>query len=83
MSITIERAPDGERFVVLLDNGIAYDYFDTAEDAEACRVKLVKEGAVTEVIEDAIDDLRQALMADPYNLDRDQADKAIKNEVNF
>lgn len=83
MPITIERAPDGERFVVLMDVGIPYDYFATAEEAEACRVKLVKEDAVTEVIEDAIDDLQLALMADPYNLDSDQADKAIKDAVNF
>ena len=69
--------------IAVFTDGLCHDFFDTLEETEACAAQLKIDNRWEEFVEDAIDDLRQALMADPYNLDSKQADKAIKDEVNF
>ena len=74
---------DHEGRVAVFTDGICHDFFETLEAAEACVVELKKENAWVEFITDAIDDLRCNLMAAPYNLTGGEADRAIRDEVNF
>lgn len=69
--------------IAVFTDGLCHALFDTLEEAKACAAQLKVDNLWEEFIENAIDDLRIALMADPYNLDSKQADKAIKDEVNF
>ena len=69
--------------VAVFTNGICHDFFETLEAAEACVVELKKEDAWVEFTTDAIDDLRFNLMAAPYNLTGNQADRVIRDEANF
>ena len=69
--------------IAVFTNGLYHDFFDTLEEAEACAAQLKVDNLLEEFAEEAIDDLRRALMGDPYNLDSEQADKAIKDEINF